>query len=136
MKHFVSLADAAYGVMHKAQFLLALDAWSQCPKEDFSKVAPPVDSLSDDTSDENAELAAVFYRLTRAEGLTGKIALIHLEIFHHQRAYSLAWDSARGEVNPRHRPQRTTFHALRPYEDMIGVLENWAEALHQRACEL
>lgn len=133
---FKSIAEPTYGVMRKATFLVALDTWAKRPAQDFSKNSPPVDQIPDQFSDENAELAAIFYRLTRAENLTAQIALIQLELFHHNRHYSLAWDQARGETDPRHRPQRTSFFALRPYEDLIAVIENWADALHDRACEV
>lgn len=132
---FKPLAEATYGVMRKYAFLQALDTWSKCSRPDFNMLAPPVDALADDTSDENATLAAVFFRLTRQGNLTGQIALIQLEIFHHHRLFGIAWDHAVGEPDPRGRPQRSSYFELKPYEEMIAVLENWAEALHQRACE-
>lgn len=132
---FVSLAEPTYGVIRKAAFLVALDAWAKREKDQFSLLAPPVDALAGGETDENATLAAVFFRLTRQENLTAQIALLQLELFHHNRLLGIAWDHARREPNARHRPQRATYFDLRPYEEMISVLENWAEALHQRATE-
>lgn len=133
---FRPVAEATYGVMKKAAFLVALDTWAEKPKPMFSLSHPPVDSMPDVTCDENAVLAAIFYRLTRGKTLTDQIAQIQLELFHHNRRLTFLWDQARGEPDPRHRPQRATYFDLRPYEDMISILENWAEALHDRACEV
>jgi hypothetical protein len=132
---FKPLAEPTYGVMRKAALLTALDRWKDNPKPVFSTLAPPVDALPDGVSDENAVLAAIFYRLTRAENLTAQITLIQLELFHHNRLYQMAWGDAEGEADPRRRPRRSSYVELKPYEHMIHRLEDWAEALHQRACE-
>ena len=136
MKHFVSLGNATYGVMKKAAFLIALDTWAKEPNDNFDGSAPPVDSLIDRLCDENAELAAIFYRLTRKETLTDQMALLAFDILVHERRLEQAWASARGEKNPRHRPTREGWVELKPYESMIEVLKDWAEALHDRACEV
>lgn len=132
---FRPIAEPVYGVMKKAAFLVALDAWAKREKPEFSLSQPPVDSLPDTTCDENAVLAAIFYRLTRCATLTDQIAHIQLELFHHNRRLGFLWNQARGESDPRRRPQRSAYFDLRPYEDMVRVIEDWAEALHDRACE-
>lgn len=137
MEHltFKPVSAPVYGVMKKAAFLLALDNWSRCEPEAFSKLAPPVDSLPDDTCDENAELAAVFYRLSRQEVLTDQMAVLAFELLVHQRRYELAWNAARGQPDPRLRADRTDWVQLKPYGQMIETLRDWADALHDRACE-
>ncbi|MDR3473380.1 MAG: hypothetical protein P4M09_17100 [Devosia sp.] len=133
---FVPLGEPLYGVMRKAAFLVALDTWAKEPRKTFSFAEPPVDGLQDRFCDENAELAAIFFRLTRKDTLTEQMTLLAFDIIVHERRFELAWNAAHGERNPRHRASRDSWVQLKPYEAMINVLKDWAEALHDRACEV
>lgn len=133
---FRPLSQPTYGIMRKVAFLQALDHWSAQPKPSFSMSRPPVDSLADETSDENAELASVFYRMTRQKDLAGQMAVLAFDILVHERRLELAWNQARGERNPRARASRSDWVTLKPYQQMLDVLHDWSEALHQRACEV
>jgi hypothetical protein len=132
----VHISQPTYGIMRKVAFLTALDRWSNEPKPAFSMSRPPVDSLPDETCDENAELASVFYRMTRQKDLAGQMAVLAFDILVHERRHDLAWNQARGQRNPRARADRTDWVNLKPYKEMLDVLHDWSEALHQRACEV
>jgi hypothetical protein len=136
MQHFIQLGEAVYGVMAKARFLQAIDTWSQCERVAFNPIAPPVDALADGSCDENVILADIFFRLTRKPTLSEQMAVLTFEIIVHDRRLDLAWDRARGERNPRRSASRDAWMQLKPYEAMIEVLGNWAEALYERACEV
>jgi hypothetical protein len=125
---FRPLGDITEFVVMKTAFLMALDEWTGRSEDDFPRNAPPVPAVKDDTSDESAELAAVFIRLCRLRRTSDRLALLGAEIIVHERRLAMALDLAKGE------PEEG-LTALQPYSEMIDVLKDWLEAVHDRACE-
>jgi len=130
---FRQAGDVSFDALRHTKFLMALDQWSQRAREDFSVVAPPVDAIGDAEMDE--ELAAAFYRASRAKSLSERQVAVFSAIVHHEAEFKRRWDTAKGNSDPRRVAPRDAWVSARKYERMLDVLRVWREALYQQSCE-
>lgn len=128
------MAETTYGIMRRAHFLVALDLWATRPRSAFDMSRPPIDAFNDG-SDEDFELAASFYRMTRKATTEERVFVLMLDILCHQRLYQAQWDQQKGNNDPRRVADRSGWVSLKPYERMIHQLEDWLCALRGRAIE-
>lgn len=131
---FTTLGEATQRVVSGLAFLRALDQGVLSIVDSM----PPIEGFQSIGDDEDYILAQTFALLCRpslAGSATAQMAFLGSTIEVHRRRAKLAWDNAPGNNDPRRTADRSAWVALRPYEAMIGVMQDWLDALHQRACE-
>ena len=130
---FRPVGEVAAFVTRKADFLRQIEFWSAAPEGSFPLSKPPVDCLRDIDDDENAILARIFRTVAKAPTVTERLSLLSAAIEVHRRRHDIAWDRAKAQRDPRFTAPRDGFVALRPYALMIGVIEDWREAIFDQA---
>lgn len=110
----------------------ALKAWSGRPLNALPIDNAPPGYLAGAPA-ENEVLARCFSDLCALSTMTERMGFLVATIDRHKRYVRLAESTIRGEANPRlvgANASREAWSKLRPLEDMIDVLEQWRDELH------